>query len=249
MSEKPYDKRYYDAVTPGSSSSAEEVVPVLLELICPGSVVDIGCGAGAWLLAWEKNGVTDYYGIDGSYVQPEQLLFDKTKFTAADLEKGFSLPRKFDLVMSLEVAEHIDPASAPVFIGSLCKLGDLVLFSAAIPGQGGVHHVNEQYPGYWAAIFKQYGYSVYDCIRERIWSNKKIDTCYRQNLLFFVKDTVKEIYPAIVHKARPLLPLVHPEHFDKKEQVLLSYKKVLRTPFHTGWYFIKAFFRLFKRKN
>lgn len=248
MKSQPYSKKYYQTIETGSAVSAAEVIPVVLYFLSPASVVDIGCGTGAWLSEWKKKDINDILGIDGNHISSDQLMIEKEKFQIADLEKEISLSRRFDLVMSLEVAEHISACSAATFVHSICQLGDIVLFSAAIPGQGGVNHINEQYPAYWIDLFKKEEFSAYDCIREIIWMNKKIDTCYRQNLLFFVKDEAKEKYPSITTNIRTVLPLVHPEHFEKKEELLFFYKRILRTPFHAGWHFIKAFFRLFKFK-
>jgi hypothetical protein len=239
-----YNEQYYQSITPQSATSARLVIPVVCSFIQPGSVVDVGCGVGAWLQSWQQNGINNYLGIDGSHVQ-KHLLIPPEKFLAANLEEKIEVNRKFDLVMSLEVAEHIPAEHAATFISSLCSLGDVVLFSAAIPGQGGVLHYNEQYPQYWASLFAGNGFTGYDCIRPGIWLNNQIDVCYRQNIFFFVSDPVKEKYPAITSHAGPLLPLVHPQHFEAKEEALQSYKKVLRTPFHAGWYFLKNFFRLF----
>ena len=226
----------------GSASSAREVVSLVADLLHPQSVLDVGCGVGTWLAAWKENDLDDYLGVDGTYIHTDQLLIPAEKFLAADLEKPLRLQRKFDLIMSLEVAEHIRPEHAETFIKSLCLHGDLILFSAAIPSQGGVNHVNEQYPAYWARLFSVNGFTGYDCIRSKIWLNKKIDTCYRQNLLFFVRDEAKKKYPHITSHEGPLLPLVHPEHFQKKEDILVSYKRVVRTPFHAAWHFIKKLF-------
>jgi len=244
-----YTKDYYNDINAGSLQSARLTIPVVQQFITPHSVADIGCGTGNWLSVWSEKGVTDICGIDGPYIDRRLLQIERSKFITADLEKDVRLPRKYDLVMSLEVAEHIHPASAPVFVRSLCELGDVVLFSAAIPGQGGVHHVNEQYPNYWAAIFKTCGFTAYDCIRERIWMEQGIDACYRQNLLFFVRDEAKTAYPAITGNGRLLLPLVHPDHFEKLQRDLVSYKRVLRTPLHSSWYFFKKFFSLFRSKQ
>ena len=242
MKNQSYTDRYYGMVTPGSLASARKVIPVVARFIQPHSVADIGCGAGAWLKTWQEQGVANVLGVDG-YSGSGTLLIDPGNFIETDLEKPFQLPQKFDLVMSLEVAEHIRPAFAASFVHSLCQLGDVILFSAAIPGQGGVQHVNEQYPSYWMEIFHKNGFAAYDCIRPLIWEETTVDTCYRQNILLFVKNDATDKYPAITHTTQPVLSLVHPEHFQKKEEILQSYKNVLRTPFHAGWYFIKTFLR------
>lgn len=244
-----YSQAYYASIAPGSSASAEETVPVVLAFVQPLSVVDVGCGVGTWLKVWAQHGVEDYLGLDGDYVSPQQLRIPLEKFRQCNLEEPLALDRRFDLVTSLEVAEHIRPRYAPTFINSLCRLSDIVLFSAAIPGQGGVNHYNEQYPPYWEELFAANGFTGYDCLRPKLWNNRKIDTCYRQNVFFFVRDGARENYPQIVRHEGPLLSLVHPEHFDKKEQILQSYKAVLRTPFHAGWHFLKQWARVFRRSE
>jgi SAM-dependent methyltransferase len=246
MREQSYNEQYYRSIAPASKASARLMIPIVYSFIQPQSVVDVGCGVGAWLHVWQQNGVDDYLGIDGNYAQ-SHLCIPSKKFFAANLEEQIECNRKFDLAISLEVAEHILPEHAAIFIESLCALADVILFSAAIPGQGGVLHHNEQYPQYWADLFARNGFTGYDCLRERIWMNDQIDACYRQNIFFFVKDSVKEKYPAITSHTGPLMPLVHPQHFEAKEEALQSYKKVLRSPFHAGWYFLKKTFHFFKK--
>jgi hypothetical protein len=234
-------------------SSAQETIPVILEYISPASVVDVGCGIATWLSVWEKNGVTDIQGIDGDYVQQDQLLIAREKFMDADLDKELSLPRQFDLVMSLEVAEHLQPASAPVFVRTLCQLGDVIFFSAAMPCQGGTLHYNEQYPAYWIAFFAGHGFSPYDVLREKLWLNSKIDASYRQNMLFFVKDSVKEKYPAITRQQKQVLPLIHPGVLEYRMSQYDKYERSLRTPFHAAGFFItkwtKPIRALFSRRK
>ena len=81
------------------------------------SVLDVGCGAGAWLTVWKSLGA-ETLGLDGNYVRPEQLLISPGEFSAVDLSASFSLDRRFDLAQSLEVAEHL-PASSGGFVDSL----------------------------------------------------------------------------------------------------------------------------------
>lgn len=246
---KAYNTSYYNGIKEGSIESARQLVPVILEYCKPSSVLDVGCGIGTWLSVFKQHGIADITGIDGNYIDQEMLLIGKQHFIAADLAKGFSAPKKYGLVVCLEVAEHLCAEHAEHFIRSLCAAGDLILFSAAIPGQGGVQHFNEQYPGYWAALFNKNGFAVYDLLRKKVWGNKKIDTCYRQNIFFAVKETEAGRYPLISSGQKGVWDIVHPEHFQHKEDILVSYQRVLRTPFHAGWHFIKRFGRLFIRKK
>ena len=125
----------------------------------------------------------------------------------------FLLGRTFDLVQTLEVAEHLDEASADTFVDSLARHGDTILFSAAIPGQGGTHHVNEQWPSYWAEKFARAGYTAYDVIRPRIWADPQVQVWYRQNMLLFARSRVFE-------GAQPRLDLVHPDLWRDPGQIL-----------------------------
>lgn len=249
MSKGAYTRQYYESISEGSLRSAHELIPIFNKFFQPRSVIDVGCGTGNWLHVWEKCGVTNILGLDGDYIRKESLLIKPEQFQVANLETALPINKQFDLVMSLEVAEHIRPENASVFIHSLCLLGDIILFSAAIPGQGGHNHVNEQYPDYWIALFEKENFSAYDFIRHQIWNNKNIDTCYRQNLLLFLKDDKKNNYPGIQAFEGPVLALVHPEHFDQKERKLKSINKVLRTPFHAGWHFLKKLAGIFQSKK
>ena len=166
------------------------VVPILLKLLEPNSVVDVGCGIGTWLKVFQDFNVYDVLGIDGEYVKVSQLKIKQELFKSADLENNFSLNRKFDLAISLEVAEHLKPEAAEIFIDSLTNLSDNIFFSAAIPLQGGQNHVNEQPPKYWIDKFKKRGYKVLDVIRPLIWDSEEVDSWYIQNAILFSKNEV-----------------------------------------------------------
>jgi SAM-dependent methyltransferase len=124
------------------------VVPTVLRLVQPEPVVDVGCGDGAWLSVFRELGVNHRFGLDGDYVDRRLLQIPQDQFSATDLSLPFRLPCTFDLAVSLEVAEHLPPQSAEDFVDSLTRLAPVVLFSAAIPLQGGTHHLNEQWPDY-----------------------------------------------------------------------------------------------------
>jgi len=172
------------------------IVPLVIELLRPRRVVDVGCGDGTWLSIFEENGVEDILGIDGAYAK-KSLRIPETQFLAADLEQPLRLRRQFDLVVSLEVAEHLPADSAETFVGSLTSLGQFVLFSAAAPFQGGTGHLNEQWPDYWAELFGKKGYVAVDCIRKKVWKNDRVEWWYAQNMLLFARRDCLESYPAL----------------------------------------------------
>ncbi len=212
---KYYDEKFYEQKVVHSWKSAKEIIPLLLELIRPKSVIDIGCGAGIWLASFKQHGVEDFVGVDGEWVKQTTLQIPKEQFIPFDLTKLFRLNREFDLVMSLEVAEHISEEFSDTLIDTLVSLGPVVLFSAAIPFQGGAHHVNEQWPNYWAKKFLKRGYVTVDCIRKKVWSNDDVEPFYAQNMLIFVRKTALErnelLKKEFENTTDAQLSLVHPK--------------------------------------
>ena len=202
-----YDRAFYLDQAAGSARSASVIVPLLRELLPIQSVCDVGCGVGTWLRCWLDQGVTDVLGIDGDHVAQDQLLIPTDRFRAADLRRSLQPNRRFDLAMSLEVAEHLPPARAASFIADLAALAPVVLFSAAIPGQGGTGHVNERWQSYWASLFAREGFVAHDTLRPRIWHDERIEYWYRQNMLLFCRHsalngTASSIPLDVVHPAQ-----------------------------------------------
>ncbi len=211
-----YTKKFFENQQQGSINSAKVVVPLVIDLVAPKTVVDVGCGTGTWLSQFIANGVQDVVGVDGDWVKVDMLQIPKEKFVSKNLTWSLDINRSFDLAMSLEVAEHLDAQYADVFVRSLVKLAPVVLFSAAIPHQGGTHHVNEQWPDYWVKRFADNGYEVIDPLRRKLWSNTQVSSWYAQNILFFVDKTKVSNYPAL-EAARAYtfvdqLSLVHPRN-------------------------------------
>lgn len=184
----PYAAAYYEHQMPGSRRSAEVVAPWLIDLVRPASVLDVGCGAGTWLRAFVDRGVTDVVGVDGDHVARSLLQVDPGAFRPADISRPFHLGRRFDLVLSLEVAEHLDAADAGTLVDSIVRHGDVVAFSAAVPFQGGTHHVNEQWPGYWIDRFAARGYACLDVARPWLWDHPGVEPWYAPNLFLFVAE-------------------------------------------------------------
>jgi len=229
-----YSEEYYSAQKIGSLESAKEIIPIILDITKPRSVVDVGCGVGQWLSVFKDLGVEEIFGLDGDWVDEKTLNIPATQFKRSDLKKSFSLDRQFDLVMSLEVAEHLPENCAEGFINSLVKLGPVIIFSAAIPHQGGTNHINEQWPEYWEEFFKKNDYLPVDCLRAKIWKNKNIKVWYKQNILLFVnQDYLQNNAPLLREYERSQsrgLSLVHPQQYiwkieDKNEKKCAWHQK------------------------
>jgi SAM-dependent methyltransferase len=214
---RAYSSGYYSGIETDSWRSSREVAPLIADLVHPSTAVDVGCGSGSWAKALKDAGATTILGIDGSFVRDDQLVIEPAEFMRADLEQPLQLARTFDVALSLEVAEHLLPARAEGFVDDLCRLSAVVVFSAAAPGQGGRHHINEQWPSYWAALFARRGYEVFDAIRPRIWDNELVAWWFRQNMLIFVRRDVVATLPWTAALAAPPRPLdvIHPRAYEE----------------------------------
>jgi SAM-dependent methyltransferase len=185
-----YDDAFMDFVDASASRSAKAFLEsagkgLFTATGHPAAVADFGCGRGAWLRQWLNLGLTDVIGVDGEYIAGETLLIPRERFVGADLSRPLDVGRRFDLVQCLEVAEHIAPECAGTLVRSLVRHGDLVMFSAATPGQGGEHHVNERPYSFWRALFAARGYDMYDAIRPLVRLRADIEPWYRYNTFVF----------------------------------------------------------------
>jgi len=180
-----YDEGFFAKVTKQGVDSARIIVPLLLKLVHSTSVVDVGCGTGAWLKVFQENGVKKICGLDGSDVDQAKLQIDPTSFIKANLAHPIDISERYDLVICLEVAEHLPPSQAPHLTHTLASLAPLILFSAAIPGQGGTNHINEQWPHYWKKLFAENGFKRLDPIRRHIWNDNRIPSWYRRNIFLY----------------------------------------------------------------
>lgn len=226
-----YADTYYEKRDEATRSSAQIVCPLVLELTMAKSLIDVGCGVGTWLDVFKSLGVSDVLGVEGNWVGEKYLVIPKESLLYSDLTLPLKIDRTFDLAMSLEVAEHLPAESAATFVESLVRLAPVILFSAAIPGQGGVNHVNEQWPEYWVKQFKDREYEVIDCIRRRIWRNDRVLWWYAKNILIFVRRDCLEKYPLLRREydctVSSQLSMVHLANYETKCEKLSMLEKQL----------------------
>lgn len=190
----------------------EEIVPFILKFIQPESVLDVGCGTGTWIYVFNKHFKINAIGIDSPFIDRSKIIVDDDLIIKYDLSKRFNLKRKFDLIICLEVAEHLPSLSAPDFILSLTEHSDNIVFSAAIPYQGGQNHLNEQPVEYWFKLFSDKGYYIYDPFREHFWDNSNVEWWYKQNMFFISK--IKHNLKLFKHF------YIHPDCFKEKIEFL-----------------------------
>lgn len=184
-----YDSDFFGYTCGLSAVSAKRVSALLVGRLNVGSILDVGCGEGVWLAAWQEAGVADIQGVDGDYVNRDRLRIPKERFLAHDLAQPFNLDRQFDLVQSLEVAEHLKAEHAQGFVASLVAHSKLVLFSAAPPGQGGENHINEQPYDYWRGFFAAHDYCAVDWVRPALASDPDVAPWYRYNTVLYVHES------------------------------------------------------------
>lgn len=208
-----YTHGFYDDQAMASHRSAERVLQHMLSLF-PSiqSVIDVGCGTGSWLSAAKNIGIDKIYGMEGSLAAKDMLMIPDDNWHAVDVTKPFNCGQRFDLAMSLEVAEHLPFEKHGVFIENIIQHSDLVLFSAAIPYQGGTGHQTENWPSYWAQLFSSKGFRCYDLLRHRIWNQRGINFWYKQNLLVFIREGAEEKFNMKIESSiESPISIIHPE--------------------------------------
>lgn len=217
-----YSPSVYRVIEDSAIDSAEEVTSLLWKLFQPTSVVDVGCGTGAWLASFRRYGVQTVLGIDSYDHDKVPNRLSRAEYRKADLTQPLPFDQKFDLALCLEVAEHLPPSAAPTLVENLTKLSNVIVFSAAIPGQMGFGHVNERWPSFWCRLFDRAGFRTVDRLRFAVWNNPRVEFWYSQNLLVFVRRNPAP-HSAGVEKLLALpvpdgLPLVHPRIYSYRSR-------------------------------
>lgn len=221
-----YDPVLFQGLAKGNAPA--KLAPTMLEILKlfpeTKSVVDVGCGAGGWLATFREaagDNLHTVMGIDGDWVPREVLHIKPEEFHPCNFYDEMPVvSQRFDLAFCLEVIEHIPEPEAERLLDLLVQLSDRIIFSAAIPGQGGTHHVNEQWPPYWEEKFNSRNYLLLDIIRSKIWDYADTGVFYKQNMLVAINKNAT-LPENVTGKERPL-SIVHPDLF---KMVLDKYQR------------------------
>ncbi len=209
MTKFEYNKEIHNVKNP------DIIVPEIMKRLNPNSVIDFGCGIGSFLNSFKRHGVEEIFGIDGDWVDKSQLYsyINPDEFKAHDLEAEIIINKPFDLVISLEVAEHLSEKSSKVFVQNLTQFNSPILFSAAIPNQGGYNHLNEQWLTYWEELFNEVDFVFHDVIRPIFWDNEDLFWWYKQNMVLV---TPRNYQINFIDPEVPMRKIVHYELYNKK---------------------------------
>lgn len=239
-----YTEKFYKTQQDSSLRSAESVLPIVFSKYgTPDSMIDIGSGSGPWSKVALELGVSKVSCIEGDWIKDLPTFISKSHFRYFDLEKPLDIKEKYELLICLEVAEHISKARAKTFIQDLCKLSDLILFSAAIPGQSGTNHINEKWLSDWASDFSKFNYGVIDDIRAVIWNIPEIDDWYKQNIVIFKKNTNN------LSTVNNVLDFVHPNIYKTRNINLLTNRKIFTFLIHKKYPKLFSLIKKFAIKN
>jgi len=244
--------RYVHEADTHNLASPNIVVPYLVEQFRPSSVVDVGCGIGTFLHVFKQQGVGQVLGVDGKWVDRSKLYIGENEFLETNLEEPIRLGREFDMVICLEVAEHLAPSSADIIVDSLTSLGKTIVFSAATAKQGGQNHLNEQPFAYWKEKFEKKGYRVLDVFRPVFWNEPKVQWWYKQNMFLIVHPSVDTT--EIERRANCMSSdqlLIHPELYYERilefEKKSLDFQRLSAGEGGNFNLYLKLLFRSFKK--
>lgn len=182
-----YDASYYAFVDGYAKAAAPVMARGLVEELKPRTLVDVGCGSGAFLREVQALGVT-CIGIENSEHAIATCRSRGLDVRHADLRDSKLEFGKHDLATSFEVAEHLPESLADAYVRLLCSLSAQVAITAAPPGQGGINHINEQPQAYWVAKFAAHGFELQpeigDVLSKR-WRAENVAYWYADNLMVF----------------------------------------------------------------
>jgi 2-polyprenyl-3-methyl-5-hydroxy-6-metoxy-1,4-benzoquinol methylase len=188
VQERIYDRSFYEEANEEKRKSSRKVAAVINSFLEFNSVLDIGCGCGLYLAEFQRLG-KETLGCEASSDAIKMAPPDVTVFFC-DVTRPILLNRRFDLVLSIEVAEHIRKSASGQLVRNCTAYGDTVVFTAAPRGQGGIGHINEQPYKFWTDLFAANHFRYRREFSEKIRSvmkKEKVVEWIARNLMVFTR--------------------------------------------------------------
>lgn len=162
-----YDQEFFEMHAPWRAEY-DLIADALARLLQFSTALDLGCGCGFIIARLAALGKV-VRGVDGSRAALDSVPPEvRGRVELGDLAAPLSLGAS-DLVICSEVAEHLDARHADALVENVCRhASSHVFFTAATPGQGGLHHVNEQPHDYWIEKFGRRGFALDAALTARL---------------------------------------------------------------------------------
>lgn len=232
-----YESSFYRAVADRAEAAAELVVEIIRRYFSVRTLSDVGCGSGTWIRPFLNQGAlhVEAFDLPAAWDSAKNSLRDdpRVRFTAVDFESGAPALEKSDLVLCLEVLEHLSSDSAMRVLDALTANSDLIVFSAAQPGQGGTHHINERPLTYWLQRFEAAGFAAFDIFRPELIRRTDVPRYYSLNLFALARIGTTS-HEALTAHISPLNPVNPPDFRTLAERVRFSFVRLLPSSFVTA---------------
>jgi hypothetical protein len=193
VNKKSYTPNFYEEVASRADVASQICANLLKETLLIETLIDVGSGTGIWtrnfLLTIDQ--LKELTSIDlpttrRIYLEDSSLDLSKIRIIEQDLVANPYLPEEiFDLTICVEVLEHLVEDAGIKLIEEFGKKTKFLLFSAAVPGQGGTHHINEQKYAYWYEKLKNSGFVPLDIMRPSL-NKPEVPSYYRHNIVLWV---------------------------------------------------------------
>lgn len=210
-----YNNTFYDIIREGCISSARKVIADFkaFDQHSLASVIDVGCGEGHWGAEFARQFNCDLTFIDKDGFESPHRCYKGTWLQVDMATEDFPDVDRHSLAICLELAEHLPESRADDLVKFLVACSDQILFSAAIPGQGGLGHINEQWPNYWINRFNDLGYWA-DPLGVVHWGDIEVEPWYQQNLYHLHKMRGDDVCVR-----QNIIPTIHPAFWATKTGV------------------------------
>jgi hypothetical protein len=189
-----YSESFYSSVGSRASIAASIVMGSVKQWYSPSSIVDYGAGPGVWSIEAAKvfpNASVLALDYEAATIFSEEFESKRPK-NLITLELNFeeekSIPVvNLDMAICVEVLEHLSEEAANRVFNSICSTAGIVIFSAAVPGQGGTGHINEKPKNYWVSRFVENDFLVFDTFAQNL-QHPQVPDYYRNNCFLAINS-------------------------------------------------------------